>query len=224
MIRAGAYRAVNLDGGGSTALIHRGHLLNRPYDGQDRPTVVPAGRVTAMDIHFPGFAEHHVREAVTAIAAGRPAVVVDDVDREDEGDLIFAAACATPELVAFTVRHTSGFVCVALPDDECDRLALPPMHHRNGDRFGTAYRVTVDLRGTGTGISASDRARTIAALASSDSVARDCAARARRPADGAAGWRAPQAGSHRGRRRPRSPRRAAGGRSAQRDRVAGASG
>jgi 3,4-dihydroxy 2-butanone 4-phosphate synthase/GTP cyclohydrolase II len=126
-----------------------------------------------MDIHFPGFAEHHVREAVAAIAAGRPAVVVDDVDREDEGDLIFAAACATPELVAFTVRHTSGFVCVALPDDECDRLALPPMHHRNGDRFGTAYRVTVDLRGTGTGISASDRARTIAALASSDSVARD---------------------------------------------------
>ncbi len=126
-----------------------------------------------MDIHFPGFAEHHVHEAVTAIAAGRPTVVVDDVDREDEGDLIFAAACATPELVAFTVRHTSGFVCVALPDDECDRLALPPMHHRNGDRFGTAYRVTVDLRGTGTGISASDRARTIAALASSDSVARD---------------------------------------------------
>jgi 3,4-dihydroxy 2-butanone 4-phosphate synthase / GTP cyclohydrolase II len=126
-----------------------------------------------MDIHFPGFAEHHVRETVAAIAAGRPAVVVDDVDREDEGDLIFAAACATPELVAFTVRHTSGFVCVALPDDECDRLALPPMHHRNGDRFGTACRVTVDLRGTGTGISASDRARTIAALASSDSVARD---------------------------------------------------
>jgi len=126
-----------------------------------------------MELHFPDFAEHRVSEAVAAIAAGRPVVVVDDADREDEGDLIFAADCATPELVAFMVRHTSGFVCVALPGEECDRLALPPMHHRNGDRFGTAYRVTVDLRGTGTGISASARAGTIAALASPASVAQD---------------------------------------------------
>jgi 3,4-dihydroxy 2-butanone 4-phosphate synthase/GTP cyclohydrolase II len=126
-----------------------------------------------MDLDFPDAAERRVREALGAIAAGRPVVVVDDADREDEGDLIFAAACATPALVAFMVRHTSGFVCVALPGEECDRLALPPMHHRNDDRFGTAYRVTVDLRGTGTGISASARARTIAALASSDSMAQN---------------------------------------------------
>lgn len=109
-----------------------------------------------------------VSRAVTAIAAGRAVVVVDDEDREDEGDLIFAAECATPELMAFTVRHTSGYVCVALPGEECERLALPPMHHRDGDRFGTAYRVTVDLAGTGTGISASARARTVAALGSAD--------------------------------------------------------
>jgi 3,4-dihydroxy 2-butanone 4-phosphate synthase/GTP cyclohydrolase II len=112
--------------------------------------------------------DDRVEEALAAVAAGRPVVVVDDADREDEGDLVFAAECATPELLAFTVRHTSGFVCVALPESECARLALPPMHHTLGDRFGTAYRVTVDLRGTGTGISATDRARTVAALAAAD--------------------------------------------------------
>lgn len=114
-----------------------------------------------------------VSRAVAAIAAGRAVVVVDDEDREDEGDLIFAAECATPELMAFTVRHTSGYVCVALPEEECERLALPPMHHRDGDRFGTAYRVTVDLVGTGTGISAAARARTVAALGSADVTAQD---------------------------------------------------
>jgi 3,4-dihydroxy 2-butanone 4-phosphate synthase/GTP cyclohydrolase II len=114
-----------------------------------------------------------VHAAVAAIAAGRPVVVADDPSRENEGDLIFAAAHATPKLVAFTVRHTSGFVCVALPGEDCDRLALPPMHHRDDDPFGTAYRVTVDLRGTGTGISATDRARTIVALASPGSTPHD---------------------------------------------------
>lgn len=118
-------------------------------------------------------AEIRVRAALTALAAGEPVVVVDDADRENEGDLIFAAALATPELVAFTVRHTSGFVCVALPEETCDRLALPPMHHENGDRYRTAYRVTVDLRGTGTGISATSRAATIAALASPAAAAAD---------------------------------------------------
>lgn len=123
------------------------------------------------DPHDP--ADRRVRDALHAIAAGRPVVVVDDADRENEGDLVFAAAAATPELVAFTVRHTSGFVCVALPESECDRLRLPPMHHDNQDRFRTAYRVTVDLRGSGTGISAAARAATIAALASPSSTPHD---------------------------------------------------
>ena len=118
-----------------------------------------------------------VLRAIAAIAEGRPVVVVDDADRENEGDLIFAAEFATPELLAFTVRHTSGFVCVALPEEECDRLRLPPMAARggdqSGDRFGTAYCVTVDLAGTGTGISATSRAATIAALAAPESVASD---------------------------------------------------
>ena len=109
-----------------------------------------------------------VRRALAAIAAGQPVVVVDDADRENEGDLVFAAEFATSELVAFTVRHTSGYVCVALQEDDCERLRLPPMHHTDEDRFRTAYRVTVDLIGTGTGISAAARARTIAALAAAD--------------------------------------------------------
>lgn len=124
--------------------------------------------------HFPPHpGDDRVRQALEAVASGRPVVVVDDADRENEGDLIFAASCATSALVAFTVRHTSGFVCVALPGDACDRLGLSPMHHTNADRYRTAYQVTVDLVGTGTGISAASRAATIAALAAPGSAAGD---------------------------------------------------
>jgi 3,4-dihydroxy 2-butanone 4-phosphate synthase/GTP cyclohydrolase II len=126
-----------------------------------------------VDLPSYELADGRVRAALVALALGRPVVVVDDAERENEGDLVFAASLATPQLVAFTVRHTSGFVCVALPEDECDRLDLPPMHHDNADRFGTAYRVTVDLAGTGTGISAASRAATIAALGSPTTTSRD---------------------------------------------------
>lgn len=124
-----------------------------------------------MDLFRTDPAESRVRAAIAAIAAGQPVVVVDDAERENEGDLVFAAALATPELVAFTVRHASGFLCVALPDEDCARLGLTSMYHSNDDRFGTAYQVTVDLIGTGTGISARSRAATIAALAAPDTVA-----------------------------------------------------
>ncbi|RZS89375.1 3,4-dihydroxy 2-butanone 4-phosphate synthase/GTP cyclohydrolase II [Motilibacter rhizosphaerae] len=108
-----------------------------------------------------------VDRAIAEIAAGRPVVVVDDADREDEGDIIFAAEHATPELVAFLVKHTSGYVCVSLPEEEAERLDLPPMTRVNEDRRQTAYSVTVDAReGVTTGISATDRARTIRLLAS----------------------------------------------------------
>ncbi|MGC4888477.1 bifunctional 3,4-dihydroxy-2-butanone-4-phosphate synthase/GTP cyclohydrolase II [Micromonospora sp. NBC_01392] len=107
-----------------------------------------------------------IEQAVADVAAGRPVVVVDDEGRENEGDLIFAAELATPELVAFMVRHTSGYICVPLTEAECDRLDLPPMHHTNQDRRGTAYTVTVDAReGVSTGISAADRSHTIRLLA-----------------------------------------------------------
>ncbi|GAA3874955.1 bifunctional 3,4-dihydroxy-2-butanone-4-phosphate synthase/GTP cyclohydrolase II [Saccharothrix violaceirubra] len=107
-----------------------------------------------------------IERAIADLAAGRPVVVVDDEDRENEGDLIFAAEKATPELLAFMVRYTSGYVCVALTEEDCDRLDLPPMYHTNQDQRGTAYTVTVDAReGVSTGISAADRAHTIRLLA-----------------------------------------------------------
>jgi len=106
--------------------------------------------------------------AVEAIRAGRPVVVVDDEDRENEGDLIFAAQRATAELTGFMIRWTSGYICVAMPGKELDRLGLPPMTQINEDKKGTAYAVTVDARDVkATGISAEDRARTIKVLSDS---------------------------------------------------------
>ena len=115
-----------------------------------------------------------VERAIADMAAGKAVVVVDDEDRENEGDLIFAAELATPELIAFTVRYTSGYICVPLPEVEADRLDLPPMFRTNQDRRGTAYTVTVDARDTvSTGISATDRAHTIRLLADPSSTAAD---------------------------------------------------
>jgi len=109
-----------------------------------------------------------IQRAVADIAAGRPVIVVDDADRENEGDLVFAAAKATPQLLAFTIRHTSGVVCVPMEGRELDRLELPPMTRVNEDRRGTAYTVSVDARDkVSTGISAADRARTIKVLVDS---------------------------------------------------------
>ncbi|PZS39975.1 MAG: bifunctional 3,4-dihydroxy-2-butanone-4-phosphate synthase/GTP cyclohydrolase II [Pseudonocardiales bacterium] len=117
-----------------------------------------------------------IDRAIAEVAAGRPVIVVDDEERENEGDLIFAAARATPELLAFTVRYTSGYVCVALTGEDCDRLDLPPMFHTNQDKRGTAYTVTVDAReGVTTGISAADRAHTIRLLADPDAKSVDFA-------------------------------------------------
>ncbi|MFC9556804.1 bifunctional 3,4-dihydroxy-2-butanone-4-phosphate synthase/GTP cyclohydrolase II [Rhodococcus sp. NPDC056960] len=110
-----------------------------------------------------------VERALADIAAGRAVVVVDDHDRENEGDLIFAAECATPELVAFTIRHGSGVLCVPMAGDRLDALRLPPMCTDNEDPKSTAYAVSVDARdGVSTGISAADRARTIRLLAAAD--------------------------------------------------------
>ena len=109
-----------------------------------------------------------IEAAITAIAAGEAIVVVDDEDRENEGDLIFAAAKATPELTGFMIRHTSGYICVAMTGEMLDRLNLPPMTAVNEDQRGTAYAVSVDARNVeSTGISAADRALTIKVLADS---------------------------------------------------------
>lgn len=107
-----------------------------------------------------------IEDAVAAIAAGHAVVVVDDPGRENEGDLIFAASLATPELTGFMIRYTSGYVCVGMTGADLDRLGLPPMTAVNEDAKGTAYAVSVDARDVeATGISARDRSHTIKVLA-----------------------------------------------------------
>ncbi|WP_342132677.1 3,4-dihydroxy-2-butanone-4-phosphate synthase [Hydrogenophaga sp. OTU3427] len=115
-----------------------------------------------------------VESAIAAVARGEFVVVVDDESRENEGDLIIAADAVTPEAIAFMVRHTSGLLCVALPGDVLDRLQLPLMVQNNAESFQTAFTVSVDKReGISTGISASDRAATIRALADPQTQASD---------------------------------------------------
>ena len=109
-----------------------------------------------------------VDRAIADIALGKAVVVVDDEERENEGDIIFAAAKATPELMAFTIRYSSGVVCVPMPADMLDRLEIPLMTPHNKDKLRTAYTISVDARdGVTTGISARDRAHTVRVLADS---------------------------------------------------------
>ena len=106
-----------------------------------------------------------IEDAVAAIGRGEMVLVVDDEDRENEGDLIVAADAATPEVMAFFVKHTSGLICAAITCDRADALDLPLMVARNTESQRTAFTVTVDARhGTTTGISAADRAATARAL------------------------------------------------------------
>lgn len=99
------------------------------------------------------------------MAAGRMVIVVDDADREDEGDLIVAAELMTTETMAFLVRNTTGIVCAPMPAARAAALQLPLMVSDNTDSHGTAFTVTVDAAATGTGVSAADRALTVRALA-----------------------------------------------------------
>ncbi|HEX6146836.1 MAG TPA: bifunctional 3,4-dihydroxy-2-butanone-4-phosphate synthase/GTP cyclohydrolase II [Acidimicrobiia bacterium] len=106
-----------------------------------------------------------IERAVADIAAGKAVVVVDDEDRENEGDLIFAASKATPELMAFTIRYSSGVICAPMMAETLDRLGIPLMTPHNRDRHRTAYTVSVDARdGVSTGISAADRSHTVRTL------------------------------------------------------------
>jgi 3,4-dihydroxy 2-butanone 4-phosphate synthase / GTP cyclohydrolase II len=116
----------------------------------------------------PGIRLDSVERAIADVARGKPVVVVDDEDRENEGDLIFAAAKATPELMAFTIRHGSGVICVPMPAEMLDRLEIPLMTPHNRDRMRTQFTISVDARdGVTTGISAGDRAHTTRVLADS---------------------------------------------------------
>ena len=152
-----------------------------------------------------------IEDAIAAIARGEIVVVADDEDRENEGDLIMAADAATPEAIAFFVRHTSGVICVGLTGERCDDLDLTPMvlANQNTESHGTAFTVTVDLAdGTTTGISAADRAATLRALAD-PTVGSHSFNRPGHifPLPRTARWRAQASRPHRGIGRPRPARR-----------------
>jgi 3,4-dihydroxy 2-butanone 4-phosphate synthase / GTP cyclohydrolase II len=115
-----------------------------------------------------------IEEAFEALRAGLPVLVADDEDRENEGDVILAAATATTEWMAWTIRHTSGYICAPMSETRADRLGLPLMVADNRDPRLTAYTVTVDAaEGVTTGISAADRAHTIRTLAQEGSIPSD---------------------------------------------------
>jgi len=101
---------------------------------------------------------------VHEVAAGRMVILVDEEDRENEGDLILAADFVTPEAINFMARHARGLICLTLTREHCDRLHLAPMTSRNGSSHGTAFTVSIEAaEGVSTGISAADRAHTIQA-------------------------------------------------------------
>src|ERR1700678_4204465 len=103
-----------------------------------------------------------VTEAIEEIKAGRMVVVVDDEDRENEGDLTLAAEFVTPEAINFMARFGRGLICLTLTEERADHLNLPPMTQLNSSRFGTAFTETIEAReGVTTGISAADRSHTI---------------------------------------------------------------
>ncbi|HUA90530.1 MAG TPA: 3,4-dihydroxy-2-butanone-4-phosphate synthase [Steroidobacteraceae bacterium] len=115
-------------------------------------------------------------EILAELRAGRMVVVMDDEDRENEGDLIMAAEHATPEAVAFMIRYTSGIICVPMEEEALSHLDLPQMVPVNSESHRTAFTVSVDVRtGTTTGVSSADRAATIRALADADSKPADFA-------------------------------------------------
>ncbi|MGO6678316.1 3,4-dihydroxy-2-butanone-4-phosphate synthase [Rhizobium leguminosarum] len=106
-----------------------------------------------------------IEDAISAIASGKMVVVVDDQNRENEGDIVVAADAVTPETIAFMMTHARGLVCIAMEGERLDALDIPLMVPNNTESHKTAFTVSVDyLKGTTTGISAADRAATVRAL------------------------------------------------------------
>ena len=116
-----------------------------------------------------------IEEAIEDIRNGKIIIVVDDEDRENEGDFVCASHHATPEVVNFMATHGRGLICVSLTEDRCKELDLPMMVNNNTTSHGTAFTVSVDLLGHGctTGISVSDRSKTILALINAETTPED---------------------------------------------------
>src|SRR5262245_13633285 len=115
-----------------------------------------------------------VEEIVAEMRAGRMVILVDEEDRENEGDLVLAADHVTPEAINFMARFGRGLICLTLSRERCERLQLPPMVARNGTKMGTAFTVSIEAAtGVTTGISAADRARTVQAAVARDAGPQD---------------------------------------------------
>src|SRR3954449_13297218 len=115
-----------------------------------------------------------IEEAIEEIRGGRMVVVVDDEDRENEGDLTIAARFATPEAINFMATHARGLICLCLTEERADELGLRPMTEHNEAPLGTAFTVSVEAReGVTTGISAADRSHTIQVAIHPESTAHD---------------------------------------------------
>jgi 3,4-dihydroxy 2-butanone 4-phosphate synthase/GTP cyclohydrolase II len=111
-------------------------------------------------------------EIIAELKAGRMVILVDEEDRENEGDLVVAAEFVTPEAINFMAKHGRGLICLTLTQERCRQLNLPLMTHRNGTQYGTAFTVSIEAaEGVTTGISASDRAKTIATAVAHDARA-----------------------------------------------------
>ncbi len=115
-----------------------------------------------------------IDELIEDIRQGKMVILMDDEDRENEGDLIMAAECVRTEDINFMVKHARGLVCMPMTRERCERLGLPLMVQRNGSGFGTKFTVSIEAaEGVTTGISAADRARTVQAAAAKNAVAAD---------------------------------------------------
>jgi len=115
-----------------------------------------------------------VSEIISELRAGRMVILVDEEDRENEGDIVMAAEFVTPEAINFMVTHARGLVCLTLTEERCQQLDLPLMASRNGTRYGTNFTVSIEAAdGVETGISAADRARTIRAAVARDARPQD---------------------------------------------------
>jgi len=107
---------------------------------------------------------HSIKEAIQDLKSGKPIIVVDDEDRENEGDFVALSEKTTPEIINFMITYGRGLVCTAISSDIAEQLELPPMVSQNTDPYGTAFTITVDHVDTTTGISAGERSKTIQAL------------------------------------------------------------
>ncbi|KAG2110642.1 3,4-dihydroxy-2-butanone 4-phosphate synthase [Suillus discolor] len=152
---------------------HRLTKTNGASNGSISPTWIPT-QVGDVALRTTEFSFDTVEDALNAFARGEAIVVMDDERRENEGDLIISASHCSVEAMAWMIKHTSGYICISLPEERLNELEIPMMVPENQERHKTAYTVTVDYKhGTTTGISAHDRSLTVRKLVDPTSTASD---------------------------------------------------